>query len=153
MAQRLIAGSKNSLIPTEKETYRIPFFFFDLVTRFDVPPIITSSVAPMTTFGNMVILDRFVSPSVVLEQGFYDIYMLCTTNDRSGTVVFDLNYEQIIGSVDFYSPITNVTLKKIEGIEIPISKKIFVSGIVDTTNPSSTGYDVIISELVFIKYD
>ena len=79
--------------------------------------------------------------------------MYATTTSRSGSVVFKMNGVQIIGSVDFYSPITNVTLKRVEGIAINGYIKLYVSGLVDSQNLDSTGYDIMLGDMWFVKQE
>jgi hypothetical protein len=128
---------------------------FGVSTRFDPTLTITQSAAGMMgQFADMDLNDIFVSPTYIIpDRGVYDLYMYATTTSRSGSVVFKMNGVQIIGSVDFYSPITNVTLKRVEGIQINGYIKLYVSGLIDSQNLDSTGYDIMLGDMWFVKQE
>jgi|APGre2960657404_1045060.scaffolds.fasta_scaffold09982_4 hypothetical protein len=128
---------------------------FGLSTRFEPRLTITQSAAGMMGyFADMVLDDIFVSPNfIVAEKGIYDLYMYATTTSRSGSVLFKIDGQEIIGSLDFYSPITNVTLLRVEGIVVNGYRKISIHGKVDTANPDSTGYDIMLGDMWFVKQE
>lgn len=122
---------------------------FDITTR--ILPAVTISDSPAGMMGNfkgMVLDDRFVSPTfVVNDTGTYDLYMYCITDSDCGNVLFYLNQTEIIGSLEFYSKNKNVTIKKIEGIQIKTMRKVFIQGHVDYKEPKSTGYNITIGDI------
>ena len=125
----------------------------DLTTRFDVPVTVTSTEAGMMgSFSGMVIDDIIVTQRyLVHERGIYDIFMYCITNKHSASTVFRIDGQEIIGFVDFYSPTKNVTVKRIEGVVINGSRKISLHIKTETKDPNSSGYDVIIGDIWFVK--
>jgi hypothetical protein len=125
----------------------------DLTTRFDVPVTVTSTVGGMMgSFANMVIDDIIVTQRFFInEKGIYDIFMYCVTNKHSASTVFRIDGQEIIGFVDFYTPLHNVTVKRIEGVVINGSRKISLHIKTETKDPESTGYNVTIGDIWFAK--
>jgi len=144
---------QGALLSDTKE-YKYPYYLSTITTRLDVEPIITSStVGPIAQFSNMVPLDQFATKTYAVDQGVYELYIFCKTNNRSTSVTFSLNFADIIGNVDFYSAVENITVKRIEGIVIPYSQKVFITGILDTRNNDSVAWDLNIGDMILVKIE
>ncbi len=134
--------------------YRYPYYLSTIITRLDVDPIITSSpLGPITEFSNMQSLDQFGTKMYSVAAGVYELYIICRTTNRSAEVTFSLNFTEIIGHLDFYSAVDNVTVKRIEGIIIPYARKLFIARLLDTRNNNSVGWDLHIGDMILVKLE
>jgi len=135
---------------------RVPFYYFALGDIFDparfvvAPMIIDSPVGPMTTFSNMQVGDQPIGPEIMLEQGFYNVYIFCKTTPNSGQATLLVN-PGTTGVFDFYSPVPNFTVQNFS-VEIPLTKKVLLNLEVTGKHADSSGYDVTIGEIVISKY-
>ena len=153
MERRVSTGDEFGVKQTE---VRVPFYYFSLsdifsIDRFYVAPmIIDSPVGPMTTFSNMQVGDQPFGPEIMLEQGFYVVYIFCKTTPNSGQATLLVN-PGTTGVFDFYSPVPNFTVQSFS-VEIPLTKKVILNWEVTGKHTDSSGYDITIGEIVLSKY-
>jgi hypothetical protein len=149
---RTSAGRSVNLLYDLPTTVSIEYGECDITTRFNAVRVFKESpFSNLTWYAGTTINDIFQSKLLLFaEIGLYDMQIECETNGMSGNMVFYLD-NFIIGAVDFYSKFQNFTIKYIEGIQITLPRKYVLTGKVDTKNPSSLGYNIVMGNIKIIK--
>lgn len=147
-----IFGRSVNFLNDPPSTILVSYINCDITTRFFPTPIIKESpFENLTWFTGTTINDIFQSKSLFFtEPGTYDMSIECETGPMNGNMVFYLD-GQIIGAHDFYSKYPNFTIRYIEGIQVDVARKYKLTGLIDTKNPNSSGYNIAMANLKIIK--
>lgn len=122
-----------------------------VTTRLDIPPIVVPGTrGPLCYFPGTVLNDIFTTDLIRFYPGIYDMSVQTQTSPLGGEVTFYINGD-IIGLLDFYSPQTQETTLRVEGITITQFLHQAMFWHVTNKNPSSLGYNLMLGNFRIVK--